>query len=169
MATTTFVPIETYLRMDSEPDCEYVDGEVKKRPVPEYDHATWQETILAFFRAHGVEWGVRSRAELRIQVAPTRFRVPDVSVLSRSAPVEQVIVTPPLAVFEVLSPEDTVTGMLDKLADYERMGIAGIWIIEPKKTIGYGYESGRLEIVSEFGLPSLGITLTLEEIAAFID
>ena len=169
MATTTSVPIEAYLRMDSEPDCEYVDGEIVKRPIPEYDHATWQEAILAFFRSHGKTWGVRALPELRTQVSPTSFRVPDVAVLSRSAPIEQIVVTPPLVVFEVLSPEDTLTSMLDKLADYERMGIAGIWIIEPKKTIGYGYKSGRLETVTEFGLPSLGITFALEEIAAFID
>ncbi|HZD51351.1 MAG TPA: Uma2 family endonuclease, partial [Silvibacterium sp.] len=85
------------------------------------------------------------------------------------APIEQIVVTPPLAVFEVLSPEDTLTGMLEKLDDYERMRIAGIWIIDPKKTIGYGYKSAKLETVTEFGLPSLGITFTLEEIAAFID
>src|SRR5271156_4136575 len=169
MATTTFVPVEPSLRMESEPDCEYVDGQIEERPMPEYDHSSWQDALAAFFRVHGVEWNVRSRPELRVRVSPTRFRVPDITVLSRSAPIEQIIVTPPLAAFEVLSPENSMSIMLEKLADYERMGIAGIWIIEPKKTIGYGYKSGKLETVTEFGLPSLGITFTLEEIAAFID
>jgi len=169
MTTTTFVPIETYLRMVSEPDCEYVDGQIEERPVPEYDHAIWQAALLLFFAAHAKSWSVRGLPELRVQVAPTRFRVPDITVLSRSAPIEQIVVTPPLAAFEVLSPENSMSIMLEKLADYERMGIAGIWIIEPKKTIGYGYKSGKLETVTEFGLPSLGITFTLEEIAAFID
>lgn len=53
------------------------------------------------------------------------------------------------------------------------MGIAGIWIIDPRKSaekaIGYGYQSGTLETVTTFGLPSLGITFTMPEIAAFID
>ncbi len=48
MATTTFVPVETYLRMESEPDCEYVDGQIEERPAAEYDHATWQAAILLF-------------------------------------------------------------------------------------------------------------------------
>jgi Uma2 family endonuclease len=49
-----------------------------------------------------------------------------VTVLSRSAPIEQIIVTPPLAVFEILSPENRMAAMMEKFADYESMGIAGI-------------------------------------------
>jgi Uma2 family endonuclease len=173
MATTTFIPVETYLRMESEPDCEYVDGQIEDRPMPEYDHSTWQDALSAFFRSHGVEWNVRARPELRVRVSPTRFRVPDVTVLSRSAPTEQIIVTPPLAVFEILSLENRMAAMMEKFADYERMGIAGIWIIDPRKSveesIGYGYQSGKLEIAATFGLPRLGITFTMQEIAAFID
>jgi len=145
--------------MDSEPDCEYVDGQIEERPMPEYDHSTWQDALSAFFRAHGKTWYVRSRGELRVRVSPTRFRVPDITVLSRSAPVEQVVVTPPLAVFEILSPEDRMSAMMEKFADYERMGIAGIWILDPKDSfenaIGFGYQSGKLETTSNFGLPSL--------------
>ena len=173
MATTTFVPVETYLRTESEPDCEYVDGQIEERPMPEYDHSTWQDALSAFFRSHGVEWNVRARPELRVRVAATRFRVPDVTVLSRAAPIEQIILTPPLAVFEILSPENRMAAMMEKFADYERMGIAGIWIIDPRKSVekavGYGYQSGKLETVTTFGLPGLGITFTMQEIAAFID
>src|SRR5277367_2859049 len=173
MATTTYVPVETYLRMESEPDCEYVDGQIEERPMPEYDHSSWQSALILFFNAHDKTWDVRSRAELRVRVSPTRFRVPDVTVLSRSTPIEQIIVTPPLAVFEILSPENRMAAMMEKFADYERMDIAGIWIIDPRKSveesIGYGYQSGKLEIVTTFGLPSLGITFMMEEIAASID
>jgi Uma2 family endonuclease len=96
-----------------------------------------------------------------------------VTVLSRSAPIEQIIVTPPLAVFEILSPENRMAAMMEKFADYERLGIAGIWIIDPResveKAIGYGYQSGALETVTTFSLPTLGVAFTIQEIAAFID
>jgi hypothetical protein len=49
MANTTFIPVETYLRRESEPDCEYVDGQIEERPMPEYDHSTWQDALSAFF------------------------------------------------------------------------------------------------------------------------
>jgi Uma2 family endonuclease len=173
MATTTYVSVEDYLRTDSEPDCEYVDGQIEERPIPEYDHSSWQTALILFFNAHGKAWNIRSRAELRVRVSPTRFRVPDLTVLSRSSPIEQIIVTPPLAAFEILSPENRMSAMMEKFADYEQMGIAGIWIIDPRKSaekaVGYGYQSGKLETVTTFGLPSLGIPFSIQEIAAFID
>lgn len=83
MATASYVPVQAYLRKESDPHCEYVDGEIQERSVPEYDHSTWQEALLAFFRAHKDDWKIRARAELRIRVTPTRYRVPDVSVIDR--------------------------------------------------------------------------------------
>ena len=105
MATTSYVPVETYLRIESEPDCEYVDGHIEERPAAEFDHASWHGALLAFFSERRIEWQVRALPSLRTRVSGTRIRVPDVAVLSRSAPIEQIIVTPPLAVFEILSPK----------------------------------------------------------------
>jgi Uma2 family endonuclease len=76
--------------------------------------APW-ETLLHWFRLNQKEWNIRVHPELRVQVASTRFRVPDVTVLDRSRPIEQIITYPPLAVFEVLSPEDTVRRLKRKL------------------------------------------------------
>ncbi|MBV8631062.1 MAG: Uma2 family endonuclease, partial [Silvibacterium sp.] len=98
----------------------------------EYDHASWQDAILAWFRQHAQEWNVRSKPELRVQVAPTRYRVPDVTVLDRDRPIEQIITRAPIAVFEVLSPEDSMTRMMRKLNDYAAMGIPQIWVIDPR-------------------------------------
>lgn len=109
----------------------------------EYDHAAWQEALLAYFRQHNAEWQVRAKPELRVQVAETRFRVPDVTVLERDQPVEQIVRHAPIAVFEVLSPEDIMPQMLVKLADYERMGIAGIFVVDPKGS-RYRFEKGSL-------------------------
>ena len=45
MATTTHIPVEVYLRSSYEPDAEYVDGEIERRPPGEFDHASWQQAI----------------------------------------------------------------------------------------------------------------------------
>ena len=117
-STTPHVPLEVYLRCsDWEPDAEYVDGEIEERPMGENNHSAWQEAIAAWFRQHAKEWNMRMRPELRIQVSPTRFRVPDVTILDRNQPVEQIITLPPVAVFEVLSPEDRHTRFTRKLND----------------------------------------------------
>jgi hypothetical protein len=52
MATTGFVPVETYLRCFYEPDAEYVDGEIEERPAGVYVHAAWQAAILRCFAEH---------------------------------------------------------------------------------------------------------------------
>jgi Uma2 family endonuclease len=123
-ALSPHVPLEVYLRSSKyEPDAEYVDGEIEERLPGEFDHAAWQLAIIKWFLRHEDEWNIDVLPELRVQAAPTRFRVPDITVLDRSLPVEQIITRPPIAVFEVLSPEDTISRLKRKLEDYRTMGI----------------------------------------------
>jgi Uma2 family endonuclease len=168
-AQPSLISVEEYLRTTSEPDCEYADGVIEERPVGEYDHATWQTILAAFFTIRQADLGIEARTELRVQVAPHRFRVPDVTLLSRAAPREQIITHAPLAVFEILSPEDTMTRMLEKLGDYEQMGIAAIWLIEPTKQLFYRYGQGQLILASMFELPGTSFTVPFSEIAALAD
>jgi Uma2 family endonuclease len=165
-AQPSLIPVEEYLRTTSDPDCEYVDGVIEERPVGEYDHATWQAILVAFFTARQDELGIKARPELRVQVSRNRFRVPDVTLLSREAPREQIITHAPLAVFEILSPEDTMARMLEKLADYERMGIAAIWVIEPTKQVYYQFQGGQLTPGGVFALPGTSYRVPFAEIAA---
>jgi Uma2 family endonuclease len=169
-AQPTFVPLETYLASSFEPDAEYVDGVIEERPVGEYDHSSWQHAIEIWFSQHATEWGIRVRPELRVQVKPDNFRVPDVTILDRNLPVEQVITHPPLAVFEILSPEDTVTRMMSKLADYERMGIRAILVLDPNGR-HFRYAAGRLEPLpaEPFDLPGSACRFDLAEIEKLLD
>jgi Uma2 family endonuclease len=170
MATTsTHISVDQYLHTVYEPDCDYVDGEIEERALGEYDHATWQAILIAFFTMRQSEWGIKARPELRIQVASQRFRVPDVCLLSRETPTEQVITHPPLAVFEILSPEDRMIRVTDRLADYESMGVGAIWLIDPRQPTYYRYASGQLTPASVFYLPGTGHKVEMSEIAALID
>jgi Uma2 family endonuclease len=168
-AQPSLIPVEEFLRMSSDPDCEYVDGVIEERPVGEYDHATWQIIVAGYFLMREKELGIISRPELRIQVSQNRFRVPDVTILSRTAPREQIITHAPLAVFEILSPEDLMSRMLEKLADYERMGIGAVWLIEPKRQIYYHYRAGQLTPGTVFSLPGTSFTVPFAEIAALAE
>lgn len=149
MATSaSSIPVEIYLQTSFEPDAEYVDGEVQERPVGQLDHAAWQAAIQKWFWMREAEWGIRTFAELRVQVSQTRFRVPDVVVLENTGPLnemDQIVRTPPIAVFEILSPEDTLTRIMEKLGDYERMGIRCIVVVDPNSGRKYRFESGDLK------------------------
>ncbi len=145
MAATTFISVAEYLSSDLyEPAADYVDGEIEERPVGEFDHATWQLAITRWFLRFEVEWNIRVRLELRVQVSPTRYRIPDVVVFDRSRPVEQTLTHPPIAVFEVLSPEDRISRLLVKFADYAHMGVQTIRVIQPATGEIFAFERGAL-------------------------
>lgn len=169
MATTTHVPVEVYLRSSYEPDAEYVDGQIEERPMGEFDHASWQLAIQTWFWQHEKEWVIRALPSLRIQVAATRYRVPDVTVLDRSRPIEQIITHPPLAVFEVLSPEDTLQRLKRKLEDYRAMGIAEIWVIDPQENTFYRYEDLQLRRTDSFSHSAKGIEFDMNQLNNLLD
>jgi Uma2 family endonuclease len=167
--TQTHVPVEVYLRSSYEPDAEYVDGQIEERAAGMLDHSSWQAAILAWFSPHERTWNVRALPSLRVRVAATRIRVPDVTILDRSRPIEQIITHPPVAVFEILSPEDTMTRIMRKLDDYAAMGIAHIWVIDPQNGKSYRFREGQLMLASHFGEPGEPIHFAIEEITRLLD
>lgn len=135
---------QEYLKAEFEPAADFVDGIVEKRNAGEYDHSTWQEALQAWFRAHYPEWRLRARPAWCMRVSATRYRVPDVVVTSMDGPADPVQVTPPVAVFEILSPDDTTRRTLIKLQDYERMGVRNVFLIDPDGPVFYRLSEGRL-------------------------
>ena len=168
-ATRPYIPVEVYLHSSYEPDAEYVDGEIERRPMGEYDHASWQQAIQRWFLQNEHTWNVRVRPELRIQISANRYRVPDVTVLDRSLPIEQIITHPPVAVFEVLSPEDTMMRVTQKLNDYSTMGIPHIWVIDPATKETWRYRDHQLNLSSTFGEPGEKIFFDFAEIEKLLD
>jgi Uma2 family endonuclease len=169
-ATTTFVPVEEYLRSSYDPDAEYIDGQIEERAVGENDHSAWQDAICAWFRQQLTSGQIRVRPELRVQAAPTTFLVPDVSLLDRNLPVEKIATHPPVAVFEILSPTDTFKRVTAKCARYHRMGIQTIVVIDPDGP-AYQFKSGSLEKIEirAFDLPGSAARFDLDEIEKLLD
>lgn len=165
MATSAVVPIETYLRSNYEPDAEYVNGEIEERPMGEYDHASWQSALMEWFNSYKQEWNIRARSELRVKVSEANYRVSDVVAL----PVEQVITHPPIAVFEILSPEDRVSRVMAKLADYAEMGIQSIFVIEPTDDKVWVYRNGRLSADLRVDLPGSRCTIDWAKVREYAD
>ena len=166
MASTTLISVSEYLKSSYRPDCDYVDGRVEQRNVGEHDHAALQAALILWFGQHQQEWNIEVLPEQRIQVSPTRFRVPDVCLVSLDQPVEQILTKPPLACIEILSPEDTMRRMQERIEDYRQFGVANIWILDPGTRRGYDCgPSGWLE-AAEFEIPNTPIRLVLSEIFA---
>jgi Uma2 family endonuclease len=169
-ATTTFISVEEYLRSSFEPDAEYEDGRIEERAVGENDHSAWQGAICAWFQQQTKQGQIRVRPELRVQVAPTSFLVPDVALLDRNLPIEKIATHPPVAVFEILSPTDTLKRVMAKCRQYERMGTRTILVIDPDGP-KYQYVAGRLEELQlrAFDLAGSAARFDLDEIEQLLD
>jgi Uma2 family endonuclease len=138
MSTGMLVSIEEYLNTTYRPDCDYVGGELIERTVGEHDHG-WLQTLLGvlFFAKESV-WHARAIVELRVQVAPNRFRVPDVCVVRKGA-FEQVVTRPPVLCIEILSKDDTVRALEERIHDYLNFGVPTVWLIDPKTRLAFVY------------------------------
>jgi Uma2 family endonuclease len=166
MASTTFISVSEYLKNSYRPDCDYVDGRIEERNVGEHDHAALQAELIFWFRQRQEEWNVEVLPEQRVQVSATRFRVPDVCLVSLDEPVEQILTKPPLACIEILSPEDTMRRMQERIEDHRQFAVPNIWILDPGIRRGYNCRpSGWLE-AGEFEIPNTPIRLVLSEIFA---
>jgi Uma2 family endonuclease len=161
---TVQISLDEYLRSSYHPDCDYVDGEVQERNLGEFDHAAVQMFLGSWFFQHRDEWQLRVLPEMRIRVSATRVRIADICLMSRSQPIERVPTQPPLAVIEILSPEDRISRYGQRLADYRQMGIPNVWVIDPANRIGYDCSTAAWLPVEEFRVAGTAISVRLTDL-----
>ena len=125
--------IDEYPRSSYRPDVDFVDGYIEERNWGEYNHARLQTLLAIWCVTHESEWNVRVVVEQRVQLSKNRVRIPDVSLLRRELPIEQIIRTAPQVCIEILSPEDSVHKMRVRFADYHRMGVENVWLSTPSR------------------------------------
>jgi Uma2 family endonuclease len=131
------ISVEEYLNTPYRPDVEYVNGEIQERNLGEFDHADLQAALSTLLRNRQQEWAIRVVVEARVQVAPTRFRVPDVCVLAAGFEREQIIRRAPLLCIEILSPEDRLNAARKRVQDFLDMGVTEVWIFDPETRTAY--------------------------------
>jgi Uma2 family endonuclease len=136
METRALIPVEVYLTSVYRPDCDYVDGEVLERNLGERDHGRLQLRLGAYFLARQAQWNTYAIVEQRVQVRPGKFRVPDVCVVLGSTN-EQVLTTPPFLCVEILSPEDRVSRLQERIDDYFSMGVRHVWVVDPARRCAF--------------------------------
>lgn len=169
MAASTTVPLEEYLHTSYEPECEWVDGVLKQKTMPDEYHSWCQVFLLMFFHDRHLEFGLRPLPELRIRISPLRYRVPDALVIPANASFLPTIKVTPLICIEVLSPEDRKSDLMEKIEDYLRMGVSTIWIVDPRKRTLAMADADGIHQVEELTLHGTEVKLTATEIFAELD
>jgi Uma2 family endonuclease len=169
--TSTLLSIEEYLRTSYHPDVDYIHGEIQERNLGEFEHATFQSAIAAWFWIRRSEWGIHPVIEQRMQVSSDRVRICDVGVLRADAPRERVTTTPPLICIEILSPEDRLSRAKQVLTDYLQMGVQNVWLIDPIYRSAWTFDAAGLHEADPANLfvRDTPIRLDLTEAFAAID
>ncbi|MGI8771696.1 MAG: Uma2 family endonuclease [Acidobacteriaceae bacterium] len=169
---TTIVSVEEYLHGDYRPDVDYVDGELEDRNLGEDDHSALQRALLFYFQPHRSEWSIRVVQEVRMRINATRYRVPDICVLSLALPKEQILTRPPLVCIEILSPEDRLRRLQARVRDYLEFGVKSVWILDPLEKSGLNCTSPHLadwKQQTEFSVEGTPIRMELAAVFANVD
>ena len=171
MTSATLVQVDTYLRTMYRPDCDYIDGEVLQRNVGEIPHSRLLGYVVGFFVKNRAEWRLEALPSVRVQVGPTRFRVPDVTVIPTNSGDRSIVQSTPVLCVEIFSSEDRMSRMEERVADYQRMGVAAVWALDPWRRVAYvGGPGGKLiaegDSLAVVGTP---VAVTVEEGFAELD
>jgi Uma2 family endonuclease len=167
MATATLVPLSEYLGRNYDPDCDYLDGVLGERNVGEISHSDAQTALSAYVR-YKIP-GFWSGVEVRVQVKPSRFRIPDVTIVRGGKPAGRVITAPPEVAVEVLSPEDRVATIQDRIDDYLAFGVPCVWVINPDSRRAWIHTSEGSREAKDGILRNVAGDLEMPLVAIFAD
>lgn len=126
------VALKDYLTSSYRPDCEYLEGELLERNVGEWDHSKLRARLIVYFSQLSSTAQIHVVPEQRVQVSRTRFRVPDICVVVGPEPQEQILTSPPFLCIEILSRDDRMTEMQERIEDYLRFGVRYVWVLDPR-------------------------------------
>lgn len=92
-------------------------------------------------------------------------------MISADRPIEPVITHPPLICIEILSKDDTLRGMQQRVADYAALGIPNIWLFDPERRHVWTCDADSMTRVTGETLAASGtdILIPLDEIWSDLD
>jgi Uma2 family endonuclease len=160
MDVAALVSAEEYLNTSYSPDREYVDGCIVAREVGERPHSRVQANLIRFLDRRYPN--VFTWPEQRVRTLPRRWRIPDVCVTLDSTE-SDVFEEPPLLCVEILSCNDRMSDVLEKLEEYRTSGVEHIWLIDPWRRKGFTY-TDCLQEVKGAELSAGEINLPLSEV-----
>lgn len=166
MASTTLIPVSEYLKTTYRPDRDYIDGELKERNLGDRPHAAMQAILAAIFNNNRRAWSIVALTEQRVQTSTHHFRIPDICVLRRSDPVDPIVHVAPLICVEILSPCDSLSDMQERVDDYFQMGVAHVWVIDPRNRRAYVASTEGFQAPSkgEFSVPETPIRILIADV-----
>jgi Uma2 family endonuclease len=141
MGATTLISVEEYLNTSYDPDMEYVDGVLVETNVGDLAHSAAQRNVVVAFANKYPE--TRSYPEVRSRTRKTRFRLPDVAVALGPRGGRYLAEAPFIAI-EILSEDDRMTRVIEKLKEYAEWGVPNIWVFDPRTRRMFVFQGNAL-------------------------
>lgn len=126
--------------------------------MPNLFHTLLQGLLYSYFRALEKEYGFKTLLELRTRIIErARYRIPNLLLATTPLPRSRIMETTPLAVIEILCPDDRVADTLQRYRDYSSIGVGNIVQMDPERYIAHRFNAGSL-IETRFTELVLGLT-----------
>ena len=164
MATPVPIPVSEYLNTTYRPDRDYVDGELRERNWGEKPHGILQGILYSLFQNNRREWRLLPIPEQRVQTSTTHFRIPDLCVI-RPVVGENIVRSAPVLCVEILSKDDSLESIRDRIDDYLRMGVQTVWIMDPVRHLAYlALADGYKELRETITIADTPVQINLDEV-----
>jgi Uma2 family endonuclease len=167
MPTSELIGVSEYLHTSYRPDRDYVDGVVEERNVGEYEHGDIQGAFVAYFRSRRKQWNIQAIPAWRVQVSPTRFRIPDVCVILGQEEQEPILRKPPFICIEVLTRKDRIPRVQQRVNDYLAFGVPNVWAVDPITRKGYYCTPQGMTETTVFRTENPEFVVPLDEVFEF--
>jgi Uma2 family endonuclease len=133
LPNTLTLSADDYFDQGLDAEYEYIEGVLVPRRIGNPQHSR----MVIILGAWLVEYSplIDVFAGLVLNTASGRFRVPDVCCYSKAGPQPDPVAAPsnpPVAVFEVLSPSDSLDEIIDKFGEYAALGVEHKYVVDPK-------------------------------------
>ncbi len=166
--TTPLVSVEEYLRTSYKPACEYIDGELRQRPMPTSAHADVQSQIGTLVNTRFPSFV--GSTELTVKLRENKFLIPDVSVRLRAGREIPYPTKPIHLCVEIMSSEDRFIRVLGKCDEYLEWGVPTTWIIDPENRRAWQFEAWPPEEIQSGGQLKAGeIAIPVDDIFKILD
>jgi Uma2 family endonuclease len=168
MATSTRLSLLEYMKTNYRPDREFVDGELRERNLGKWEHARLQALLASWFQSQEKSWSVKVATEQRVQVSPTRVRIPDVMLAPRG-PQPEVAVDPPVLVVEIFRRMTPIPRPSHARQTTCTWGVPCVWVIDPTTRTGRQCIGDAWTAADTLAVPGTKIQVNLLELFADLD
>jgi Uma2 family endonuclease len=158
---------EEYLDTSYSPDREYRDGFVVERNLGDKKHSRLQARLAQYLGQRRKQWNIEVYTELRVQVRPEWFPLPDVCVYTLPDFDGPYPSHPPVLWIEILSPNDTVQDIWQKSRELIKSGVPMVWIVDPETLTGEIHTAAGIQQSGEvLAVPGTAIEITVADVMA---